>query len=166
MAGGEARRFGSDKAEALYQGERLIDRVAQTLGEQSDALIVCGRKDNRFVCVADAPEDGLGPLGGLNAALIYAHRNGFDGVLSAPCDVPDLPSNLRQLLANDLGRDEASFVAQLPLIGLWPTILQPQLERYIRSSNRSMKGFVRDIDAHAVELSQTLKNINRPTDLN
>ena len=43
LAGGQARRFGSDKAQALWRGRRLIDHVADALGSQTTALVVCGR---------------------------------------------------------------------------------------------------------------------------
>ncbi|HSF13587.1 MAG TPA: NTP transferase domain-containing protein, partial [Erythrobacter sp.] len=45
LAGGQARRFGSDKAQALYQGARLIDRVASALAAQCESVIVCGREE-------------------------------------------------------------------------------------------------------------------------
>jgi len=89
LAGGQARRFGSDKAHALYKGTRLIDHVAASLGAQCERLIVVGRNEADFTCIPDRPEPGLGPLGGLNAALHYAQDNGIDQVLSAGVDIPD-----------------------------------------------------------------------------
>eukprot|EP00611_Tribonema_gayanum_P009759 TRINITY_DN19634_c0_g1_i1.p3 TRINITY_DN19634_c0_g1~~TRINITY_DN19634_c0_g1_i1.p3 ORF type:complete len:108 (-),score=11.69 TRINITY_DN19634_c0_g1_i1:38-361(-) len=64
LAGGQARRFGSDKAQALYEGARLIDRVAAALAAQCEAVVVCGREEAGFACIPDWPESGLGPLGG------------------------------------------------------------------------------------------------------
>src|SRR3990167_7470371 len=82
LAGGKAQRFGSDKAHALWRGERLIDRFAAALGPQCEDLVVCGREEPGFTSLPDRPEAGLGPLGGLNAALHHARDNGFDAVLA------------------------------------------------------------------------------------
>ncbi len=124
LAGGQARRFGSDKAQALYQGERLIDRVATALLAQCGGLVVCGRKEPKFRCIPDWPEAGLGPLGGLAAALRHAREQGFSHVLSAGVDVPDLPHDLAMSLAGE----GAAIVESQPVVGLWPVADFPALD--------------------------------------
>ena len=42
LAGGQARRFGADKAHAIYRDQRLIDQVAAALQAQCERVIVCG----------------------------------------------------------------------------------------------------------------------------
>lgn len=165
LAGGEARRFGSDKAQALYHGERLIDRVANALIQQSDALIICGRQEEGFNCIPDQPEPGIGPLGGLNAALIYAAKNGFTHLLSAPCDTPNLPHDLVHVLAGTDASSCAVFVQSQPVIGLWPIVVADDLASYIAAGHRSAYGFAERINAEGRELAQPLANINRPEDL-
>ncbi|MEY3659058.1 MAG: hypothetical protein RL425_1819, partial [Pseudomonadota bacterium] len=76
LAGGQSTRFGSDKAAALYQGRPLIDHVADALRPHVDALAVAGRDWPDLIRIEDAPEPGLGPLGGLLGGLIYADQNG------------------------------------------------------------------------------------------
>ncbi len=169
LAGGEARRFGSDKAQALLDGTRLIDRVAARLQAQSAALIVCGREDARFTCVPDCPEAGLGPLGGLNAALQYGAKHGFRAVLSAPCDVPDLPADIAQQLLGggdngELG-NKAAIVASQPVIGLWPVELAETLEPFIANGGRSLYGFAEHVGAARVSVTPEIANVNRPEDL-
>ena len=93
LAGGQARRFGSDKALALLAGRALIDHVAAALGPQVEALVVCGREHQGSTSVPDRPAAGLGPLGGLAGALHYAREHGYDAVVSAPCDTPLLPDD-------------------------------------------------------------------------
>ncbi|MEO0905898.1 MAG: molybdenum cofactor guanylyltransferase [Pseudomonadota bacterium] len=99
LAGGQARRFGADKAHAIYRDQRLIDQVAAALQAQCERVIVCGRSEPGFTAIPDAPRPDLGPLGGLNAALAYAARQGFAYVLSAGVDAPDLPHDMARLLA-------------------------------------------------------------------
>jgi molybdenum cofactor guanylyltransferase len=161
LAGGQARRFGSDKAHARIGGERLIDIVARTLGMQCDGLVVCGREETGFECIPDSPNPGLGPLGGLNAALQHAEQAGFDAVLSCGCDVPNLPSDL----ALQLGRKAAAFVDTQPVIGLWPVGLAPICRTFLGDGGRALYAFAERVGAVGVRVEPGLRNINRPGDL-
>ncbi|MEL6878324.1 MAG: molybdenum cofactor guanylyltransferase [Pseudomonadota bacterium] len=161
LAGGHARRFGSDKAHALYDGERLIDRVAAALRAQCDDLIVCGREEPGFTCIPDRPAPDLGPLGGLNAALAYASDNGFTHVLSAGCDVPNLPTDLAETLAGE----GAAIVRSQPVIGLWPAELAGVLDTFIADGGRALYGFAEAIGARQIAFDPPLLNVNSPEDL-
>lgn len=161
LAGGQSRRFGSDKAEALVEGKALLNHVADALRPQTDALVVAGRDWSRLVGVADLPERGIGPLGGLAGALDCAQRNGFDAVLSAGCDVLGLPSDL----AKQLGEGPA-ILNDLPIVGLWPAALGSTLIAWLGDpANRSVYRFADHIDAHRVPMPDGLINANRPADL-
>lgn len=161
LAGGQARRFGSDKAQALYEGERLIDRVASALAAQCESVVVCGREEPGFICVPDWPEAGLGPLGGLAATLRYAEADGFTHVLSAGVDAPDLPHDLAALLAGE----GAGIVESQPVVGLWPVTALPALETFLGGGGRSLYRFADAIAARRVDLPAPLMNVNRPEDL-
>jgi len=161
LAGGQARRFGSDKAQALYQGARLIDRVAAALGAQCWAVVVCGRDEPGFSCIPDWPEAGLGPLGGLAAAMLQAQADGFTHVLSAGVDVPDLPHDLAASLAGE----GASIVESQPVVGLWPVAALPALEAFLNGGGRSLYRFADHIGARRIDLPAALMNVNRPEDL-
>lgn len=161
LAGGQARRFGSDKAQALYQGARLIDRVAAALGAQCESVVVCGREEPEFVCIPDWPEAGLGPLGGLAAALRFASAEGITHVLSAGVDVPDLAHEL----AGRLAGKGAAIVASQPVVGLWPVAAFPALEAFLGAGGRSLYRFADAIEARRIDLPRPLMNVNRPEDL-
>jgi molybdopterin-guanine dinucleotide biosynthesis protein A len=161
LAGGQARRFGSDKAQALFEGARLIDRVAAALSAQCASVVVCGREEPGFVCLPDWPETGLGPLGGLAAALHHAGERGFAQVLSAGVDVPDLPFDLAASLAGE----GAAIVESQPVVGLWPVSAGPLLEGFLAEGGRSLYRFADHVGARRVELPTPLMNVNRPEDL-
>lgn len=161
LAGGQSRRFGSDKALALVDGARLIDRVAAVLQPQSDALVVCGRADPAYTCLPDWPEPGLGPLGGLAAALRHAHAQGYDAVLSASCDVPNLPPDLRAQLT---GNGPACAASQ-PVVGWWPAACADDLEKFISDERRALYGFAEQVGARQIAFDPPLANVNRPEDL-
>lgn len=163
LAGGQSRRFGSDKAAAMLEGRALIDHVADALRAQCDALVVCGREYGGVTSLPDRPRPDLGPLGGLCAALRYGLDQGFDAVLSAPCDVPDLPSGLGERLGRKGG---AAFVSTLPVVGFWPCELAPGLDAHLRhADDRSMRAWARVADARSVVLPIAPSNINTPEDL-
>jgi molybdopterin-guanine dinucleotide biosynthesis protein A len=161
LAGGQARRFGSDKAHALYEGARLIDRVAAALSAQCEAVVVCGREEPGFVCIPDWPEAGLGPLGGLAAALRQAREHGYDAVLSAGVDVPDLPHDLAAMLAGE----GAAIVESQPVVGLWPVEAGAALETFLSGGGRSLYRFADHVGARRAALTKSLMNVNFPEDL-
>ena len=161
LVGGKSRRFGSDKVEALVDGVTLLDRVARALRPQVDALVVAGREWPGLASVADWPEPGQGPLGGLAGALDHAERQGFDHVLSCGCDIPDLPPDLLAQLGSG-----PSIVDALPIVGLWPAALAPLLKDWMaNSANRSVYRFANHIGARRVALHLPLTNVNHPEDL-
>ncbi|MEM9311358.1 MAG: molybdenum cofactor guanylyltransferase [Pseudomonadota bacterium] len=161
LAGGSARRFGSDKALAHWHGKRLIDWVAEALDAQCESVALCGREEPGFQCLADMPEAGLGPLGGLNAALSHAAVNGFTHTMSAGVDAPNLPHSLGWAL----GGEGAAIVESQPVIGLWPVAVAGDLSAFLRQGGRSLYGFAERINARRVTLDIALMNVNQPGDL-
>jgi molybdenum cofactor guanylyltransferase len=161
LAGGQSRRFGSDKAMALYKVQPLLDHAAASLRPHVAALAVVGRDWPGMVRVDDYPEPGLGPLGGLCGALRYAEANGFDAVLTSSCDVLGLSDDTIEALMPG-----PAIVADQPVIGLWPASLAESLMIWIAASTRhSAYGFADHIAARRVVPRVPLRNINTPDDL-
>lgn len=161
LAGGQSRRFGSDKAEALFEGRRLLDHVADGLRLQVETLVVAGRDWPGLGTVVDLPQAGIGPLGGLAGALDHAWRHDFDAVLSAGCDIIGLPSNLVALLGPG-----PAIIADMPIVGLWPVSVHSALLDWLCDpQNRSVYRFAEHIKARHVALNAALRNVNRPEDL-
>ena len=161
LAGGQSRRFGSDKAEALFKGKALLDHVADALRPQCVELVVAGREWPEITSVADIPENGQGPLGGLAGALAYAQLYGFDAVLSCGCDLLGIPSDL----AKQLGAAPA-ILDDLPIVGLWPANIADTLAAWLAEpANRSVYRFADHIGAHRVPTPTSITNVNRASDL-
>lgn len=167
LAGGQSRRFGSDKALAAYAGQALIEHVIAALRSQCAAVIVCGRSSDGLEAtgiqaIPDRPAPHLGPLGGLNAALHYAQSHGYSHVLTAGCDTPRLPPDL----LHQLTAPSPAFVRDLPVIGLWPVDLADALDQQLAgSADRSIGRWARSIGAEPVDLAAAVPNINTPGDL-
>lgn len=113
------------------------------------------------MCLPDRPSAGLGPLGGLNAALHHAAGHGFTHVLSTGCDVPNLPPDLAETLAGE----GPAIVQSQPVIGLWPAELAPRLEAFIAGGGRALYGFAESVGARQIGFDPPLMNVNRPEDL-
>jgi molybdenum cofactor guanylyltransferase len=161
LAGGQSRRFGSDKAEAVLRGKPLLLHAADALVPQVDAMVVVGRAWPEIDAVNDLPEPGLGPLGGLAGALDYGARHGFNMVLTTGCDVPNLPATLRDLLMPGPAIADA-----IPIIGLWPVQSLPILRAWMNDPrNRSVYRFADHVGARRVALPSPIININRLQDL-
>ncbi len=96
IAGGKSSRMGQDKALMDFHGRPLISAVAERIRPQVDWLIFNANGDAaRFAnlgceVVPDRYDTGT-PLSGLHAALSFGAEQGFDAVLTVPCDTPFLP---------------------------------------------------------------------------
>lgn len=128
---------------------------------QCRQVVVCGRNEAQFTCIPDLPEAGLGPLGGLNAALCHASGEGFTHVLSAGVDAPDLPYDLAQTLAGE----GAAIAQSQPVVGLWPVELAPDLASFIEEGGRALYGFAESVGARRIAFDPPLMNVNSPDDL-
>ena len=161
IAGGKATRFGSDKAAAILNGRPLIEHVADGLRKQVDKIIVCGRAWPGMDGVDDVPFADMGPLGGLNAAFIYAQQNGFDAVVTAGCDVVPVPE-----LPRHLPDGRAVYIDGHYLFGVWPVALAPVLDRHLRNQdNLSMRSWITLTGAQAIIASDIFHNLNTPLEL-
>lgn len=156
LAGGQSSRFGSDKALAELGGRSLLSRAVAALESQCDGVIVVGRGD-----VLDRPRPGMGPLGGINAALHHAASHGYSDVLTCGVDCGGLGPDARAELA-----PAPAYVADQPVIGLWPASAAPALDAFLASdAKHSMRAFAAMIGARPVTLSARTANINTREDL-
>ncbi len=161
LAGGRASRFGSDKALAELDGQTLLALAVDRLARWCKAVVVVGRSEAPAPCLPDWPRSGMGPLGGLAAALHHARDQGYDAVLSCGVDSLGLPDNLPTLLAPN-----PAFLLGQPVIGLWPVTASAALNALLESDARhSMLAFAHGIGARAVTLKTAPANINTPEDL-
>lgn len=165
LAGGQSRRFGSDKALARLDGRQLIDHAAALLVPHVDAVVICGRTAHpgAAVCIADFPQPDLGPLGGLCAALLYARQQEHDAVLTIGCDTPVLPPDLLPRLATARLRH---YVEEMPIIGYWPVVLADDLALHLAAAgDRSMRRWAQSAGSAAMNAGCPIPNLNSPADL-
>lgn len=161
LAGGQSRRFGSDKAMAQLDGHTLLARAVDLLSGWCEHVVVAGRETAPAPTLPDWPRPHMGPLGGIAAALRHAADEGYAALLSIGVDAPDLPDDLPDLLA-----PAPAYLAQQPVIGLWPINALGALEAILAgTSKHSMRTLAEAIGARAVNLPSEPANINTPADL-
>jgi molybdopterin-guanine dinucleotide biosynthesis protein A len=162
LAGGQSRRFVSDKALGILNGRPLIVHARDAIARHVAEVVVCGRSFPGMRALADRPAPHLGPLGGLNAALQYARDHDFAAVLTIGCDMPILPVDVACALIEGGG---PAIVEGQFLLGYWPSTLAGRLDSHLQNSgDRSMRGWLSLIDPRLVA-APMLPNVNYPEDL-
>ena len=161
LAGGLSTRFGSDKALAEFDGQTLIARAVDALSGWCEHVVVVGRETAPAPTLPDWPRPGMGPLAGIAAALHLARDEGYDAVLTCGVDSALLPEDLPELLGT-----APAYLAEQPVIGLWPAGSAKAIEAILTGEGRhSMRQFAEAIGARAVKIATGPANINTPADL-
>lgn len=161
LAGGRSTRFGSDKALAELDGHTLLARAVDTLAGWCEHVVVAGRETAPAPTLPDWPRPGMGPLGGIAAALHHARDEGYSAVLTCGVDSTGLPEDLVTRLS-----PAPAYVAEQPVIGLWPATALEAIEAVLTGDGKhSMFHFAEVIGARAVKLPSAVANINTPADL-
>jgi molybdenum cofactor guanylyltransferase len=161
IAGGAARRFGSDKGAALLGGRALIDHVRDALAPLVEHLVIVGRDWDDLPRIDDLPCPSLGPVGGIAGALHHAADNGFSVVLTIGCDTPRVSRDVMQALVEQA----PAWCADNPVMGAWPADLANQALRFAGNDpKRSVRGWAHSVGAVAVSCP-LVANLNTPDDL-
>ena len=161
LAGGQSSRFGSDKALAEFDGHTLLSRAVDLLSGWCEYVVVAGRETAPAPTLPDWPRAGMGPLGGIAAALHLAVDEGYEAVLSIGVDSIGLPDDLLERLS-----PAPAFVSAQPVIGLWPAAAAAAIEAILEGSGRhSMLAFAEAVGARALTLPTKPFNINTISDL-
>ncbi len=161
LAGGRSTRFGSDKALAELGGHTLLARAVDTLSGWCEFVVVAGRETAPAPTILDWPAPGMGPLGGIAAALHLARDESYEAVLTIGVDSIGLPESLPALLA-----PAPAHLASQPVVGLWPASAAETIEAILAGEGKhSMLAFAGAIGARAVKLSAEPANINSVSDL-
>lgn len=185
IAGGRSERFGSTKALAEVGGEPIVTRVAQAL-RAADTDVVALTADDAIAKAASAPArpdvvPGLGALGGIHTALLWARDEDRPGILAVACDMPFLSVPLLERIL-ELSRVRAADIVAPESGG--PRIVEPlcawygarcvgAIESAIQRGDHRLIGFHEDVHVVRVPLSEVRSfgpldrlflNVNTPGD--
>lgn len=178
LAGGRGSRLGGiDKGLLDFHGTPLVQRVAQRLAGQVDALLLsasrhldCYRAFG-FEPLSDGPYVDAGPLAGIHAGLVAAASA---WLLAVPCDMPFVPLDLCHRLLGAAPPDDRR--ARVPFDGehhhyacvLLPGTALGPITAALDAGRRSLRGLLDDIGWLGVDFARqkrAFSNLNTPADV-
>lgn len=176
LAGGGSRRMGRDKAALLQDGVSLLERTARTARAVVPDVLIVGRDrplawpldDVRFV-----PDEvsGVGPIGGLAAALRHAAGN---DVLTLACDMPKLTADALRWLHNaarahaplDAGLAVVNDTQIEPLFSVYTPTCLARIDQQVAQGRRSLHALIEaggfERIAAPPPIVSALVNVNTP----
>ncbi len=203
LAGGKSSRMGQDKSQMMLGQKTILhhvmDRLQSQIGFQDIQIALNIPEINQnsreywgkyaLPLYEDRIKGGVGPLAGILTALELARHQGFEAVLTVPCDAPfiplDLGIRLRQALfetaTHPLPASRGEYpVPQLvqamssdqvhPVVGLWRSELAPDLyqaitQTQIRKIDRFTQLYPYSLVPWQTVPHDPFLNINTPEDL-
>lgn len=173
LAGGESRRFGSDKATALIGGVPLVERAARTLARVFPEVVIVSSRDPAATAWRHVRDErvGKGPLAGIEAALRYAAAHGAAGAFVLACDLPLVNETIVTAVVAALGdRRAAAAVGKgdhrwEPLCALYRVECLPEISAALDRGELAARAVLDAIAAAAVDMpSELFLNVNTPGD--
>jgi molybdopterin-guanine dinucleotide biosynthesis protein A len=178
LAGGEGRRFGGPKGEAVVGGTSMTARAAGALRPWVEEVVVVSSRPVEAPPARVVPDrvPGAGPLGGLDAALAEATALGLDGVFLLACDLPLVTSEVVGAVISSLGDAPAAAPAREPtgvepLCAVYRVGVHASVEARLRGPDRSLHALFRKVDGVVVPASRlddrggrVFLNVNTPSD--
>lgn len=179
LAGGKGKRIGGDKPFAPYGHSTLIETALARLKPQvREVVINAGARasplamplsclDVRLIFDDPAFID-MGPLSGVLSAMEMARAAGDEAVITAPCDMPNLPDDMVAQLLAARRADVVYFKGKrdYPLCALWRTSLIGPLRNALHTADGGLAVMrflaAQDVRTIVVSDDAAFVNINRP----
>ncbi|MFW1677108.1 molybdenum cofactor guanylyltransferase MobA [Pontibacter sp. JAM-7] len=178
LSGGLSRRMGGvDKAWLPLKGQPLISHVLQRIEPQvRRCLINVNRNPESYQSlgwpvISDLNDQYEGPLQGFVSGLMHTEE---PWVLFAPCDMPQLPTDLLSRLWQASGREQCSVVVAhdgerlQPVVVLLRRDVLASLQQALHNGERKVGRWVMDQHPAVVDFSDQADafiNLNRPEEL-
>ncbi len=179
LCGGRSRRMnGQDKGLLLLGKQAIYLQTLQRLRPQVAQVIISANRNlaeydkSGCVVIRDTLPEHPGPLAGLLSAMQQIET---PWVLTAPCDMPNLPTDLLQRFQEKA--QQANFPPALVvydgrqqqhLICLLNKSVQQSLQTYIASGQRAVHRWLSQLGAIRVDyhdMPEAFLNINTPEEL-
>jgi len=181
LAGGQSIRFGREKAVAELAGKTLLDWVLDGVAAASARVAVSAppgsatealAKARSLPVVHDRMADGRGPLAGVRAGLEWAASQGAQWMFTWPCDVPVMPEDALDRLAEAADSAGGAFATTSrgaeSLCAVWPVsglaVLRVALEGGAHPPVRHVHEKLNAVPVFFA--GDVLRNVNTPDDLN
>ena len=175
LCGGQGSRLGgADKGLYLFQGQPLVEHLLRQAQPWVQTLCISANRNlptyasYGYPVYPDQESDYPGPLAGIETALAHCPT---PWLLTLPCDTPHLPANLIPRLYQAAVQHGAAYACDPershPVIHCVPRTALAALHSYRQAGQRSVKGWLAQIQAQAVLFPDpaAFANLNHGTDL-
>jgi molybdopterin-guanine dinucleotide biosynthesis protein A len=177
LAGGASRRFGTPKALAELQGRPMVRWISDTLLASTTRAVIVGPEGPVTAAsgLSAIPDilPGLGPLGGLHAALTWMVGEGGEGTLIVGCDTPLVGERLLDAVRGDgtTTRIVESGGRRHPLCGYYRVETLSVVERRVEAGDLALQALIVELGVDILEADsllgpaqaeRELTNINTP----
>ncbi len=174
LAGGTARRYGTEKALLQWKGKTFLEIAAQRLERICEPIVVSVDKPGRFDGWCQWREiPDIEPGGGAAVGILSVLRV-FSGcaALVVPVDMPLIPESLLRRLIRRRGDVNAVALKVQrrwqPLVGIYEPEAAPVIEKCLRENEKKIVAILRRLKVRSVpareEEKRFLLNINTPQD--
>jgi molybdopterin-guanine dinucleotide biosynthesis protein A len=164
LAGGKSTRFERNKAIAKYNGERLIEGIANLLNRHFDQvyLIVDSKEKYNFIKNCIVIEDVIpnkGPVGGIYTGLLESDQK-FNYVMA--CDMPLMSDRFIEYIKNW----EQNYDVLLPcyngyiepLAGIYSKSCIPIIDQKLKDEKLSVRDFLKEVRMQLIDESLIRRN--------
>lgn len=171
LAGGNSSRMGRDKALLPGLFRYVVDDVAEAVRAATGNVTLIG--DPRryhgldYPCIPDL-RPGLGPLSGLEAALLSSHS---DLNLVLACDMPAVPViHLRSLVERARATDNSCVATRdltgkvHPLCAVYKKKTLPVIQCRLDRKCLALMGLLEELATEYLGFRSMIENINTPED--
>ncbi|MCK5673299.1 MAG: molybdenum cofactor guanylyltransferase [Spirochaetales bacterium] len=178
LAGGGSRRFGSDKACAVYEGKSLLEWTIHNASEITDNINILTKKPDAYNftgcrIIEDLLEVST-PISGIISIMPYVS----DWLLLLACDIPFFEKKVLDFLWDKRDSKKATVIhvngKYQPFLGLYPKSVLPYWEEAFEREEYHLQRVIESMPKIVIEQSdlmfagislQSFLNINTPADL-
>lgn len=179
LAGGQSRRFGTDKARALWQGQAFVLYQWRLLSACFQRVEVIARTPQAYTDL-DLPQalvdhyTDCGPLGGLHRALGHqrAQPSALDWVFLASCDTFGVTQEQIAALAQAVAQNPSARAVLWtfeqwpePLWGFYHGELYADVAHALQRQDYALQALLKRHAVHFLTLQKPWIQVNRREDL-
>lgn len=146
LAGGQSKRFQSDKSMQEWQGQPLLDHIIEQLQPLFENIIVVGKAE-----LPDIHAD-CGPLGGIHTGL---HHTQTEWNFFIACDMPFININIIEQLIEHRNSDVFAVVPEVegwtvPTFALYHRSAMDSIEQQLQQKKRSPQSWLKTIPTQKI----------------
>ncbi len=178
LSGGGSRRFGSDKAFALWQGRTLLEWTIVNASHLTDNIKILAKDPEKYshvpYPVIEDIFDESTPLNGILSIIPQVE----EWLLLLACDIPFFDSAVLDLLWNNRSRSKAVVIRVFgkyqPFLALYPVSVLHYWEEAFAAGDYHLQRVIEKMPRHVIGEEDLLlhnlsllsfSNINTPEDL-